>query len=203
MENELEKQIEDRLDALPEDIRAAIESSDFDKHIQTIGTANQLHLDQTGLLADEATLVMLGITKSEDFVDHIVEHVRVTKEVAQELANAISEKIFRPIQESMKLLHPVQSHDDSSSTEPVAIKTVPVTPAAPVATPTSTAATPAPAPAVADMAPKLLTTEVALKEPTVTPPAQPVSTPAPMPPKSAQIEKPKPYAADPYREPVE
>lgn len=186
MDTELEKQIGERLEALPEDIRTAIESSDLDTHIQEIGAANNLHIDQEGLLADETVLVMLGITAPENFVARIMSQVQVSQEVAQKLASTISEKIFQPIQESMK-----QFHTKGAEKVPVSTDMGPAGIQSALSAPNNTGPQP-------DNKNIQIQTETALKEITTTPPTAPLDAA-----KNAPPVAPRPYVADPYREPVE
>jgi len=102
MEQTLEAQVEKRLAELPEDVRAAVLGADLDKQVQEIGTKYRLHIDQAGALGDEVLLAMLGFTELESLPASLAEQVHIAPDVAQKIAQDVSEKLFLPIRESMK-----------------------------------------------------------------------------------------------------
>lgn len=178
MDNEeLQKQIEERIAKLPEDIQLAIASNDLGKHIQTIGQRHQLHIDQMEMLQDEVMLVMLGFVNPEDFTAQLQEQVRIPGEKARGITTDIQNEIFMPVRESMKSLIP-----DEVSTVPVPAPL----PAKPPEKPTELAPN-------AEMHPA----DIVLTQKTVSMPPIPVPQKTPEPPKPAQ------YKTDPYREPAE
>ena len=186
-ETETQTKITERLAELPDDVREAILSSEFEKKVQAIGARHQLHIDQVGKLGDETMLVMLGFTNTADFVGNVAEHVGVSREQASTVATDINNDILGAIRESLKKFSE-QPAPPASSTPP-AVASVSVTPATP---PTTTPKPPMP------LAPH--PHDLMLTEKTVTAPATPLAsgeatTPAP--------QKPVGYKADPYREPPE
>lgn len=102
MEQNIAEQVQKRMGELPEDVRRAIQSADFDKKLQDVATKHQLHIDQTGSLEDETLLVMMGFTQPAEFAKHIEEQARVPADKAAQIAGDISQQIFLPIRESMK-----------------------------------------------------------------------------------------------------
>ncbi|HWB33828.1 MAG TPA: hypothetical protein VG753_00690 [Candidatus Paceibacterota bacterium] len=101
-QDDITKQIEARLEQLPEDIRNAILASDFDQKIQAIGKAHNLHIDQSQQLGNETLLVMLGVSPMSGFSDDIAREVRISKGDADKIIADINAQIFAPIRESMK-----------------------------------------------------------------------------------------------------
>lgn len=180
METETQTKITERLAELPDDVREAILSSEFEKKIQAIGTRHQLHIDQVGKLGDETMLVMLGFTQTVDFVANIAEHIGVSREQASALATDVNNDILSTIRESLKKF---------SERQPPATQAVSQAP-----TPPPTSPTPAPKPQV-PLAPH--PHDLMLVEKTVTTPPAPAPTAPPAP------QKPTGYKADPYREPPE
>ena len=102
MEADLQKQIENRLHELPQDVQQAILSSELDVRLQKIGKKHELHIDQIGTLEDETMLVMLGFIDPASFVGHLQTQVRLTPEKATLVAADVSNEVFMPIRESMK-----------------------------------------------------------------------------------------------------
>jgi hypothetical protein len=102
MDEDIEKQIIERLAELPEDIRMAVESGDIPAHVHDIGAKHALHIDQIGLLEDATMLVMLGFTSPDDFTADIIAHLHIPSKDAGVIADEVSEQLFVPIRESMQ-----------------------------------------------------------------------------------------------------
>jgi len=102
MENDIQRQIEERLGELPEDVRLAILSSDFEKKVHEVGKVHGLHIDQIEALGDETMLVMLGFSATQAFADNIQNSARVSRDEAHKMAAEVSDQVFLPIRESMK-----------------------------------------------------------------------------------------------------
>ena len=232
MDDTLIKQIQQRMAELPPDVRDAIQSADFGKKVQAIGAKHQLHIDQIGKLEDEVLLVMLAFSEPGDFVPNVVKQVGVPEDVADIIADEVSNDILRPIRESMRLFMEARTAQlvRSSLTEtepPPAFTPEPLPPATttpkPVAAPapapvTMLSSTPItttpPAPNVTSIKPELRTADTVLSQKTVTPPIQPPkpadvagTPPLPSPPTTppsatAPSVTPSNYAADPYHEPI-
>lgn len=182
---ELQKQVEERIAKLPEDIQLAIASNDLGKHIQTIGQRHQLHIDQMEMLQDEVMLVMLGFVNPEDFTAELQEQVRIPVEKAHAITTDIQNEIFTPVRESMKSLIPVEAS------------------ATPAPLPTKPPEKPAELAPNAEMHPA----DIVLTQKTVSMPPIPVPQKAPEPlgssPTTGDAPKPAQYKTDPYREPAE
>lgn len=224
MENNIQQQIEERIAELPEDIQAAIASSDVDEKIRLIGQAHNLHIDQMEALNDEIMMGMLGFINLDDLPHGIEERVRVTSQEAQAITDAANQEIFHSIRESMKAWA-ARKHSDAasapahtapvpppipsvvmpSSPKPLVPVPAPIAPApAPVPTPIAVAPAPSTPPAPAH---NLVAADAILSEKKVAPPATPPTTtpvaPAPSPTVQTDPTQPQNYKADPYREPVE
>lgn len=225
MENDMQQKIEQRLAELPEDVQAAIASSDFDEKVRTIGQAQGLHIDQMEALSDEVMLAMLGFVGMDDLAKGVEQQVRLDPAKAQAITDAVNKEIFLPIRESMKAWAagkrgsaaptaapiPPQSSSvvmPSSAPKPSVPSSLPTTP--PVSAPSIHAA-PASATQPAQ-APNLAAADGILSEKRVAAPAAapkpPTAATAPATPAASPMPKvdpaqPQTYKADPYREPVE
>jgi hypothetical protein len=173
-DEELQKQIEERVAQLPEETQRAIASAELSKHIQAIGQKHQLHIDQMGLLEDEIMLAMLGFIDPADFVSVLEQQVKISPEKARALTVDIQDEIFTPVREAMKFSTPEKA-------------------SAPTKLPSTPPNKPVDLPLSAEMQPA----DIVLTQKTVSMPPVPVPQKAPEPP------KPAPYKADPYREPTE
>ena len=170
MDDDLKKQIQTRMSELPPDILAAIKSADFGNKIHAIGTRHQLHIDQIGRLEDEVLLVMLAFSEAGDFVPNVVEQVHVTEDVANIIADEVSNEILRPIRESMRQFMEARAAQNvrDALLEPEASNELESSPLPPE--PVAPAAAPAPAP---------VTILSETPPPTQTPPPPPVVRPKP------------------------
>ena len=123
MEQDTAAQIEKRLAELPEDVRNAVLSVEWEQKVRAIGAKHALHIDQTGTLGDTTLMAMLGFFDMADFPSHIAEELSVPAEKASAIAADITAEVFVPIRGSLRKF-----------TETA--KNPPPTPAAPVAAPT-------------------------------------------------------------------
>ncbi|MCE9629044.1 MAG: hypothetical protein K8Q91_03565 [Candidatus Vogelbacteria bacterium] len=110
----------EKFERLPEDVRGAIFAVETTDVIANIQKKFKLHVDQTGKLAEEVGLVMLGFSKPNEFVGKITKNLQVTQITAVEITKDINDKIFNPIKESLKQIHNLEN----SGNEPL-IKTRP------------------------------------------------------------------------------
>ena len=106
MEQDLQKQIEDRIAELPEDIQQAIGSAELEQKVQAIGAKHHLHIDSAGKLQDEVMLVMLGFEPAEQFAQHLSSELGLPSVEAAAVTEEINNEIFMPIRESMKTFAP-------------------------------------------------------------------------------------------------
>jgi hypothetical protein len=195
---EIQKQIEQRLNELPADVRTAVLSSDFGEKIRLVGEAYKLHIDQAQELSDFTMLMMLGFMNEDEYRKEITGVVAGDAGTAQKIVADVNAQVFLPIRESLKAFTAGQAAPTPAPVAPVM-----------QATPTPTNA-PAPAPLPVKAA-EIHPADVMLTQKTITTmPAAPApkvpSTPAaPAKPIEQKIEPPKPqdYKADPYREPIQ
>src|SRR3989338_8058295 len=104
-ENTKTKLYEERLAGLPEDLKTAFFSDTVTDAILVIGKQHGLTIDKVGELGDEVGLVMLGITKTGDFIKNLSSRLAVDKEKAKAIAEDINQKVFQQIRASLKKVH--------------------------------------------------------------------------------------------------
>lgn len=196
MEQDAVTKIQQRLAELPEDVRAAIQSSELHTTIATIGAKYQLHIDQVGELEDEVMLAMLGFAPLESLGARLSQALRLTSQVGEQLAGDINTQVFGSIRESMKQFAAQKvaaANPVPVVTQPAAATATPVPPITPtIPTPPAPAASPKP-----PIAPDLHKADVVLTEKTVSVPPTPPPSAATPTPDTAPV-----YKADPYREPI-
>lgn len=99
----------ERFESLPDDLKTALTSEEVDASIQGVAKKHFLHIDQTGELADETGLVMLGLTKTDEYINNLKERLGVQQQKAAEIAKDIDENVLRPIKTSL-----IKMHDEST-----------------------------------------------------------------------------------------
>ncbi len=95
----------ERFRDLPEDLQKAMFSPDTADAILAVGKKFGLQIDQTGELADETGLVMLGVTPPGEFIRNLARRLELDPEKAKAVAEEINQKIFQPVRESLKKVH--------------------------------------------------------------------------------------------------
>lgn len=225
--NNIQQQIQERLEQLPTNVQEAILSAEFDQKIQFIGSSAKLHIDQLQRLSDLTMLVMLGFREMNDFKGLLQDQVGISAETAEKIANDVNQQVFLSIRESMKKFAEGQGTPASQAVPTAGTTSKPplaaVLPKAPVQSPATASAPqvpvtfdepelpPPPATPPTPAAPKvdMHPADVMLTQKTVSMPQNAPAAPT-MPPAGAPkpIEnkttppKPADYKADPYREPI-
>lgn len=87
---------------LPLEIQNLITSPDIYDKIKIMGDTYDLHIDQIGELASEVRMVLMGITRSKDFIKKIMDRLEINQEVAEKIAISINKEIFDSIRTSLQ-----------------------------------------------------------------------------------------------------
>ncbi|MFA5838706.1 MAG: hypothetical protein WC849_02105 [Candidatus Paceibacterota bacterium] len=104
-QNEEKNPLEKLYEELPQNVQEAISSVAVAEKIQEIAKRNGLHVDEAGIVSDEATMVMLGIENPKDFVDGLQNKLKLPREKVVELAKDVNKEIFEPIRESLRKMY--------------------------------------------------------------------------------------------------
>lgn len=81
----------------------AIWDLDLDGSLGKIGLSHGLHLDETGKLADETAMVLIGIKPASDFRANLVQALpEIESGRIDEIVNEVNQEIFLPIRESLQ-----------------------------------------------------------------------------------------------------
>jgi hypothetical protein len=97
--------IKERFDALPQMIQEVILSSHYEETLLEIGKQYNLNVEQMGMLEQETTLTMMGLTPTKDFEAELTHGLNVNKLKGSQIAEDINEKIFLKIRELLKLMN--------------------------------------------------------------------------------------------------
>ncbi len=92
---------------LPQDLKDAIFDVNSANIIQAIAKKYGLNIEQTGKLAEEVGLLMLGSVHPRDFIRNLSKKLEIDIETAKKIASEINEEIFSKVKESLKKIHAV------------------------------------------------------------------------------------------------
>jgi hypothetical protein len=92
---------------IPEDIKKAINSSEVYTALEKIGDDFDLNIDQIGQLNYLTEQVMIGILKSDKYVDTVSEELEINRSKARDVAESVNKMIFLPIRESMRRMQDI------------------------------------------------------------------------------------------------
>jgi hypothetical protein len=113
MDEETKKMIKNRFDALPKAIQEIILSSHYEETLLEIGKQYNLNVDQLGMLEQETTLTMMGLTPIKDFENELTRELNMEKIKVSEIVKDINEKIFSNIMTLLKLMNTPMGEEPS------------------------------------------------------------------------------------------
>lgn len=94
--------MKERFQLLSDDAQKAIEAFDYDSALKELHTQYKLHLDQASTLEQIVAGIIFGDTRPQSLVTEIESGLRITHELATQVAVDVNKKILIPIQENMK-----------------------------------------------------------------------------------------------------
>lgn len=100
-----EEQIKELFEKLPEDVRGTVTSVEVENKLQQLANKYRLHVDKVDELFDETTLVMLGITRPNNYQKNLERRLEIPEDTARDLVGEVNGQIFGSIRESMKKIH--------------------------------------------------------------------------------------------------
>src|SRR6185437_14611038 len=92
--DDIQKQIEERLEQLPANIQNAILSYDLGDKVLAIGTSAKLHIDQVQNLNDLTMLSMLGFVPLQNMEGEISKQLNLPADTARKIASDINAQIL-------------------------------------------------------------------------------------------------------------
>ena len=158
-QKDISAQFAERFATLPKVVQDAITSADVQKHLRDLAESHKLHVDEWQVLENNVMLTLLGFQPVAEMPTRLEQSLNLTAEVAAELAQSVSDIVFKPIRSEMEraLSHPSAVQEAMSDVDTVraqalegaAVESVQAVTDMPVATTTpalSPATPPAPAP---------------------------------------------------------
>jgi len=97
-----QEQIDAQYQKLPTAVKHVIFAVTTAEKIFDTGQKYGLHIDQVGILADEVTYVMLGLTPASQFPQELQRGLGIGENIAAALGRDLNEAIFLPIREEMQ-----------------------------------------------------------------------------------------------------
>jgi hypothetical protein len=119
MDEKTQKLIADQMKILPKDVMQAIVSVDYKSKLREITSRQKLFIDQGGKLEMETTLVMIGLEPLSDYITNLQKELGVTYTKAKEVAMDVSENIFKPIRDSLRVMDESLKNPTPKTEEPV------------------------------------------------------------------------------------
>ncbi len=98
-------EIKERFEELPSDLKWAIMSADVDKKVIDISRRQGLNVRQTGQLALETYMVMLGYTRPDKFKGSITASLGLSENKIEEIVLFINENILSEIKSKLMSLN--------------------------------------------------------------------------------------------------
>jgi hypothetical protein len=101
-QEEIKNAIKERFNNLQPEIQEAIMSSNYEKNLYEIGTKYKLNIEQMGKLEFNTTLVLLGQTHPNDYLDTLAGDLNMPKETVNNIVGDVNEKIMKNIIDLIK-----------------------------------------------------------------------------------------------------
>ncbi len=94
-----------RFELLPEDIKKAITDDAYQQKLFTIAKEQKMTYEELGTMETETTMVLLGMTKPEDFRDELQLELKKNDAEVDLLVGKINEQVFAPIRASLERVY--------------------------------------------------------------------------------------------------
>ncbi len=152
---DVKAEMADRFALLPEELQKVIMGSDYQQKLFDIAKTHKMTFEELGTLELETTMVLLGMTRPEEYRDEMQVELKKNDIEIDALVKDVNEKVLAPVRGALERVYAAKkdpadylTKEPSVSDAPAMRMTPPVSTPAPVApTPTMSVPTPsAPAP---------------------------------------------------------
>jgi len=113
--NYTKEQLREKFQTLPQKIKDVMIAVETVEKIIDITKKHKLHIDKMGVLSDEVSLVMMGLTRPNEFMYKIEKSLNVSSDLAKEITKEINEEIFIKIREELQNLRGFTSENKEES----------------------------------------------------------------------------------------
>lgn len=121
--SDVENEMRTRFELLPEDIQQVLASSEYQTKLFEIAKARKITYEQLGALEIETTMVLLGMTKPDEYRDELMIQLKLSDEEINALVQDISAQIFQPIRQSIEKMYAAKDTAENAFKEPEVIPT--------------------------------------------------------------------------------
>lgn len=125
MEPEISTKVDQWHRALPAPLADAVAHLPVAQILYEIGTQQMLTIEDVGKLADEVSRFISGVIRSKEFIRSVLELARGDREKAATIAEAVNERIFSAIRETLKRTIPsdsrMETERSSGKSQPAAM----------------------------------------------------------------------------------
>lgn len=98
----LDQELKTRFNELHPVVQQAIKSAELEQHLREVSQRYRLHLNQWQVLENEVMMALLGVTSVDELAENIQQEVEIDGDLAQQIADDIFERVFRPIRSAME-----------------------------------------------------------------------------------------------------
>lgn len=116
MTDEIKQIIEERRQAIPEELLKSIDSINLDAILREITWNNSIMLDKAELLHVEIIMALYGIEPISNFISNLEKEVGLPKEKAEKVAHEADEMIFKKIRTFLEELNQIEDEQESAGT---------------------------------------------------------------------------------------
>jgi len=111
--DETQQIIIDAYDTLPNDVQKFMLSDEFMGKVDDLAKKFNLESNQEIIFENETLIIMLGIDHPKNFIENLRDRLQINAEKAREVAQEVNSQIFRPIRESLKIIHNMEPQSKS------------------------------------------------------------------------------------------
>ena len=127
MDEKVTNEIKENFDSLPESIKELILSPQYENSLIEISKKYQLTTEQSGILEQEATLVLMGLTPIKDFDNELQKELKIDNVKSYNISADISTEIFAGVMTLLKLMYTPEGEaplveEDQNDEEVVGLK---------------------------------------------------------------------------------
>ncbi len=103
--DEIKSELFTRFELLPDDIKKAITDDGYQTKLLTIAKEQKMTYEELGILETETTMVLLGMTKPEDYRDELQLQLKKNDADIDTLVKKVNEQVFLPIRASLERVY--------------------------------------------------------------------------------------------------
>lgn len=112
-----DKKLDERFSNLPKEVQDAIGQSDYQSKLYTISQNHKLNIEQTGILDEITTKVILNTIHPDQFENSLADKLNIGKDEVSKIVAEVNDNILKNIRETLK-----QNWGTSSKKEVVSSK---------------------------------------------------------------------------------